>query len=463
MKPNDVISPLTQIVGHENLLTSIEDCATYGTDWTRYPGKAMAVVLPKSTTEVVQILKTCHSANIAVVPSGGRTGLAGGASVQSNQIALSLRRMNGISTVQLAPRTVSVQAGAITQSVHEHCEPHGLIWPIDLAAKGSSTIGGNLSTNAGGVRVVRYGMTRKWVSAIQAVMMDGTLLELNHGLEKNNTGYDLMQLLIGSEGTLAVITEATLKLARVPKHVFVCLLGIPNLKAALSLFELARDQPFEILACEFFSDQCQQAVQKHLKRHNRLAQEAPFYLLIEVDSGDGTDTLTAWLAKQLDTGLVIDGALGVSSVERKNLWALREGITESIALTGPVKKYDVAVPVIDIVKFLEEAQNLFNQMKLPIDLYLFGHLGDGSPHLNLVKQPQATQKDFEAAAERFEKELYPLTKSYRGSLSAEHGVGVLKKSWVLYSRTPAELEIYRSIKRSFDPKGLLNPGKIIDL
>ncbi len=463
---SDLNNSLERIVGPSHVLSDPEECTRYGMDWTQTPGRALIVVLPKTTDEVSKILKLCLDANVAVIASGGRTGLAGGVTATDRQVALSLQRMDGMGEVDIAGRTLRVQAGVVTQKVHETCEAHDLTWPIDLAAKGSSTIGGNLSTNAGGVRVVRYGMARKWVMALQAVLIDGTVLELNHGLEKNNTGYDLMQLLLGSEGTLAVITEATLKLTPVVPQVSVCMLAVRDVLALSELFIEVRKASFDVMACEFFSRNCQMAVEKQLKRKMPLQVPSPFYLLLEIarSAGEGSrSALEDWLAIALEKGLVLDGTIAESSQESRSLWTLREGITESIARTGPVRKYDVAVPVAQTSRFLSDAQTLFDGMKLPIDLYLFGHLGDGSPHLNLVKQESASVESFIQGFERFEKALYPLVKSYQGSVSAEHGVGLLKKSWLLYSRTPAELEIFRQIKRAFDPKNLLNPGKVIDL
>ena len=447
----------------DSLLVDKSDCEPFGTDWTKQKGMPPLVVLPKTTEEVAKILRTANELGIAIVPSGGRTGLAGGAVAAKGEVVLSLSRMARIDPIDRISRSVRVQAGAITQTVHEHCEAAGLQWPIDLAAKGTSQIGGNLSTNAGGLKVVRYGMARKWVSALQIVTMQGEVIELNRGLEKNNTGYSLTQLLIGSEGTLAVITEAELKLTRIPKHLSVFLFSVRDLEHLAILCELAQFGPFEINAMEFFSQRCLRTVEEKLKKKCRLQNAQPYYVVLEVETPTASaDELEAWLSELIEKAIITDGYRGESSADCRAIWDLREGITESIAQTGRVRKHDIAVPLSKMVPFLTEGQKAFERMKMGADLYIFGHFADGSPHFNIVKHPGTDNTDFDHGCDRYDGELYSLLKKYGGSVSAEHGIGNLKKPWLPYSRTPRELEIYRHIKKAFDPKGLLNPGKIID-
>jgi FAD/FMN-containing dehydrogenase len=460
------LDKLSSTLAADRLLTSLDECTTFATDWTKIPGRAIAVALPRATAEVQNILRLCSEFEVAVVPSGGRTGLAGGAVAKKGELVLSLSRMNHMGPVDAAGRNVRVQAGVTTQAVHEHVAPAELTWPIDLASKGSSTIGGNLSTNAGGVRVVHYGMTRKWVTGLQAVTMQGEVLELNQDLQKNNTGYDLIQLLIGSEGTLAVITEATLRLVRRPQHVMTTLLAVNNLPRMIELFANAiRKTGFDILAFEFFSSRCLETVKQKLNRQCRLSVQSPYYLLVEMEGQDSASLKTNvedWLEEILGSGFVIDGAIAESSADKKQFWSLREGITESIALSGPVKKYDVSVSVNKMAALIADVESFLSSHNFHFDLYLFGHLGDGSPHFNLLKHSKASAEDFEKDATLFESRLFELLKNCSGSISAEHGVGLLKKDWVTFSRSAAELRLYHSIKDAFDPKGLLNPGKIVD-
>ena len=465
MKP-EFIQQLKEIVGTAHVLTSDEDRIQYGRDWTRTPGKAGAVVLPKSTLEVSKILKLCTEFKNPVIPSGGRTGLAGAITATEKDLALNLSRMNQIQEVDTLGRTVRVQAGATTQALHEHCEKVGLTWPIDLAAKGTSEIGGNLSTNAGGVRVIRYGMARRWVSAIQAVLISGEVIELNQGLEKNNTGYDLLQLLIGSEGTLAVITEATLRLCPPPIHSRVFLFSLRDYNALRFLYENVRKAPFTLTSFEFFSVKCLEQVEQKLGRKCRLGNRGSFLALIDVEVPpypQEREKMDEWLSELVSGTEIEDGMAADSSADQTAVWGLREGITESLQLSGLVRKYDLCVPVQKCAEFLIQAEELYRTLQVRSDLFVFGHFGDGSPHLNFLNSGNLDPDTFHKEINRYEKELYPLLKSFNGSVSAEHGVGVLKKNWVMYSRTPAELELYRAIKRAFDPDYLLNPGKIIDL
>ncbi len=466
LKRHKLLDALQGKIPQDVILLSLEDCAPYGGDWTRLTGKPLLVFLPKTTEQVSLILKSCNQLKIPVVPSGGRTGLSGGAVVTQSEVVLSLSRMNQMSPVDVLGRTVRVQAGAITESVHEHCAREGLLWPIDLASKGTCEVGGNLSTNAGGVRVIRYGMVRRWVSGLQIVTMNGDVIELNRGLEKNNTGYDLIQLMVGSEGTLAVITEATLKLARLPHKEHVLFFAVPDLESVSELFSRARRGPFEILAFEFFSQRCLKAVETKLHRKSKLSKSGEFYVLMEIELGPGSEPealLEDWLSQVLEADFILDGLLAQSSAEKKEVWGLREGITESIALTNEVRKYDTSVAVTNIVGFVNEASRLFHSMNLGAELYLFGHFGDGSPHLNVVRRDTVDHKTYVEDCDRFEKELYPLIKKWGGSASSEHGVGLLKKSWVEMSRTSEEMALFRAIKTAFDPNHLLNPGKIFNL
>ncbi len=446
------------------------EMSVFASDWTRREGNPGVVFLPRTTEEVSQVLKLCYEQNYPVVPSGGRTGLAGGAVPLDGQAVLSLSKLNQIHPVDTLGFSVRVGAGAVTQAVHDHCRREGLTWPIDLAAKGSSQIGGNLSTNAGGVRVIRYGMARRWVTGIEAVTMNGEVLQLNKGLEKNNTGYDLVQLICGSEGTLAVVTEATLKLTRIPEASKVFLFGVNGLKNVETLFREARKGPFHIVALEFFSRVCALAVKEQLGIDTRFNPEPEFFLLMEVEALAGKpldEPLTDWLGHVLEAGHVADGLLAQSEREAQEVWKLREGITESLQKKSKVKKFDIAVAPHRIAELLGEIQTWFTgptgkQVALGLDYYLFGHWGDGSPHLNLVKRPSVDDAQFEKDYVTVEKWVFELLKKFGGSVSAEHGVGLLKKSWLPFSRSPEEMRLFREIKKAFDPKGLLNPGKVLE-
>ncbi|MBY0370272.1 FAD-binding oxidoreductase, partial [bacterium] len=416
------------------VVTAPEEMAPYATDWTRVPGKPSAVLLPRNVQEVSLALAYCHAHGIPVVPSGGRTGLAAGAVPTRGEVVLNMSRLDTIAEPSVLARTLRVGAGAITERVHEKAAEAGLIWPIDLASKGSCQIGGNLSTNAGGLRVIRYGMTRKWVTRLQVVKMDGTILELNADLEKNNTGYDLLQMVVGSEGTLCAVTEATLKLAPQPsdRGKAVMLFGLPTAQGVAELFEHCRRGPFEILAFEFFSDRCLAAVEKQLGRRCRFPDRHAYYALMEIA---GEAPREEWLAQTLALSGVRDALQAESSDDRRAVWGLREGITESLARTGPLRKHDLCVPLRSMASFLGEVDGIAPREKLKVDVYFFGHFGDGSPHVNLVNPAGVSFEEFERDCDRYEVALFDLVKKYSGSISSEHGIGLLKKKWLSYSRT----------------------------
>jgi FAD/FMN-containing dehydrogenase len=402
---------------------------------------------------------------VALVPSGGRTGLSGGAVASNGEVVMSMSRMNKMGEVDTLAQTLRVQAGAVTEAVHHHCAPHGLTWPIDFASKGSSHVGGNIATNAGGVKVIHYGMTRNWVLGIQVVTMNGDVLELNGALEKNNTGMDLRQLFIGSEGTLGIITEATLKLARVPKALDVFFFALDDMTAVLKLFHEARRAPFSLMAFETLTHNCLEAVHGHLKLKSPFEKKYGSYVLMEVErptSTDAQEVLDQWLAGVFEKGLVHDGTLAQSPREARDLWSLREGTPESIYHTGFVHKNDISLPIAALDDFVRDMYAMFSKRHSDFEIYLFGHIGDGNLHVNTMKPEAMDREEFLRQCHQADEDLFNIVQKYQGSISAEHGVGLLKKEWLKFTRSPAELAILRSIKNAMDPHGLLNPGKIFD-
>jgi FAD/FMN-containing dehydrogenase len=439
------------------------DLAEFGKDWTKVFAPAPSVVcFPKTTDEVSRLLSLCDKSRVSVVPSGGRTGLAGGAVATKGEVVLSLARMRRMDPIDLLGSTVRVQAGAVTEEVHRHCAPHGLTWPVDFASKGSSHVGGNIATNAGGVKVIRYGLTRQWVLGLQVVLASGQVLELNGALEKNNTGVDLRQLFIGSEGTLGVVTEATLKLARLPGALDVFLFGVRDLAAVLALFREARRAPFTISAYEFFTDKCLARLLRHRSLRPPLAQPATHYVLLEVEGGDA-GALEAWTTSLFERGLIEDGTMAQHSTQAAELWALREGISESLSATGLPHKNDVSLPVAALESFCAELDRIFTERYPGWEICLFGHIGDGNLHINVMKPDAMDKPTFLEKTKGADHDLFALVKAHGGSISAEHGIGLLKKPYLGYTRTPEEIALMRGIKRVLDPNGILNPGKVIDL
>lgn len=454
-------------LGPQFLDTSPDILESHGQDWTRvFPPNPAAVAFPRSTQEVSVLLALCSSHGVAVVPSGGRTGLAAGAVAANGELVLSLDKMNHMGEVSTLSRTVRVQAGAVTAAVHEHCEKQGLTWPVNFASAGSSQIGGNIATNAGGVRVVRYGVTREWVLGLQVVLMSGEVLELNGELEKNNTGFDLRQLFIGSEGTLGVVTEATLKLAPPPKATAVAFMGAENLAAVLQVFNAARIRPeLTICAFEYLDDECLEVVLRHHGCGRPFESTCASYVLVEVEGESeeqAQEHLSSWLEACFEHGWLVDGVVAQSSKDAVALWHLRESISESLTREAFLYKYDVSVPVCKLSQFAQDLQEVARTQCGGYPLFLFGHVGDGNLHLNVLKPASLDQEEFLATCRQAEPAIFELIQSHQGSVSAEHGIGMLKKKALPYSRTPTELTIFRGMKNTFDPQGLMNPGKILD-
>jgi FAD/FMN-containing dehydrogenase len=462
--PADFLHAIAEGFPADFLTREPSELQEYGKDWTRvYAPNPSAVALPRTTEEVSRLMALCHQHRVAVVPSGGRTGYAAGAVAARGELVLSLKRMNRMGPVDLLGNTVRVQAGAVTEAVHHHCAGHGLTWPVDFASKGSSTVGGNIATNAGGVKVIRYGLTRQWVLGLQVVTATGEVLELNGALEKNNTGTDLRQLFIGSEGTLGVVTEATLKLTPLPGKQDVFLFAVPDVAAVLRLFRDARAQPsFVISAYEFFTDRCLARLQRHRKARSPFEAPSGCYVLLEAEAKDAT-ALETWLGSLFERGVVTDGTLAQGAGQAQELWSLREGISESLAATGLPHKNDISLPVAALEAFCGELESVFAARYPGWEICLFGHIGDGNLHVNIMKPDAMDKAEFLAHTKQADPTMFELVRKHGGSISAEHGIGLLKKDYLGYSRSPAELELMRALKRVLDPQGILNPGKVVDV
>jgi FAD/FMN-containing dehydrogenase len=460
MLPTGLLDELRHL-GADLVSVEADELAAYGRDWTRVHAPAPAALArPRTTAEVAAILRACHAAGVAVVPSGGRTGLAGGAVAARGELVLSLERMRRIDPVDLLGATVRVQAGAVTAEVHAHCAPHGLTWPVDFASKGSSQIGGNLATNAGGVKVIRYGLTRQWVLGLEVVLMDGTVLALGGALEKDNTGIDLRQLFIGSEGILGVITEATLKLAPLPRRLDVMVFAVAGLPGVLGLFRDVRQGGLTLAAYEFFTQPCLERLLRHRTLRTPFDRPADAYVLVEVEDADEAAVET-WVGSVFERGLAVDGVLAQGPRQAQELWTLREGISESLAATGLPHKNDVALPVAGLEAFCADLEALLAARYPGWELCLFGHIGDGNLHVNIMKPDDLPAETFRARTHEVDRDLFALVQRHHGSISAEHGIGLLKRDFLGFRRTPAELTLMRALKHALDPRGLLNPGKVL--
>lgn len=444
------------------LLTEPGDLEHYGRDWTRrWTPAPLAIALPAAAEEVQAIVRWANRQQIAIVPSGGRTGLSGGAVAAQGELVVSLERMNRVLGFDPVDRTLTVQPGITLQAVHDAAREHGLIYPVDFAARGSCSIGGNIATNAGGIRVIRYGNTREWIAGLKAVSGAGEWLELNRGLIKNSSGYDFRHLLIGSEGTLGIVVEATLKLTDPPPPSQTMLLALPDMDALMQVFALFRAR-LSLQAFEFFTD----IAQKHVLAHG--AQRAidgdyPYYVVTEFDAVDATamDVALSAFEHGMEQGWIVDGVIAQSEAQAAALWRLREGITESLAPHRPYKN-DISVRIGAVPAFLHEMQTLLSHEYPDIEVVWFGHIGDGNLHINVLKPAALDDAAFIAQCEHVTKLLAATLRRHGGSISAEHGIGLVKKPYLESTRGEAEIALMRQVRHVFDPRGILNPGKLFD-
>ncbi|MEM9101291.1 MAG: FAD-binding oxidoreductase [Pseudomonadota bacterium] len=454
---------LQSLLPHLKTLSSDDDRQHYGKDWTNfYPPAPSVIVFPRSTDDVKKIVLWANEQEIALVPSGGRTGLSGGACATDHEIVVSFDAMNRIHSFDPIEQTCVCEAGVITQTLQEFAQEKDFYYPVDFASVGSSQIGGNLGTNAGGIKVIRYGMTRDWVLGLTVVTGKGDVLHINQGLIKNATGYDLKNLFIGSEGTLGFIVEATIKLAKPPRDLVVMVLGLSELVSIYPVLKTFRGG-LDLTAFEFFSDKAMKHVLKDENLSAPFDSPASFYAVIEFDQQNAQELETAisLFESCVENDWVIDGVISQSQEQYQKLWALRENISESIAPYKPYKN-DIAVTISHVKAFLDEVDALVNQQYPEWEVIWFGHIGDGNLHLNILKPENLSIEDFTQRCGDVSQQIFKVVQKYRGSISAEHGVGLLKKDYLSYSRSPEEIEYMRAIKKVFDPKGILNPGKIFD-
>ncbi|MDI9239513.1 FAD-binding oxidoreductase [Lysobacter sp. LF1] len=444
------------------LTTDVADLEHYGRDWTRrWTPAPLAIALPSSVDEVQGIVRWANAEGVAVVPSGGRTGLSGGAVAANGELVLSLERMNRVLDFNRVDRTLAVQAGIPLEAVHNAAREHGLVYPVDFAARGSCSIGGNIATNAGGIRVIRYGNTREWVAGLTVVTGAGEVLHLNRGLIKNSSGYDLRQLMIGSEGTLGIVVEATLRLTDPPPPTNVMLLALPSFETLMQVFAAFRER-LTLEAFEFFTDRALHHVLAH-GAQKPFDEVHPYYVVTEFAVGDEAREAAAMAAFEycMEQGLVSDGVISQSDAQAAQLWRLREGITESLAKYKPYKN-DVSVRISEMPAFLTQTQALLGQEYPHFDVVWFGHIGDGNLHINVLKPDDTADADFVRQCEHVTKLLAQALERHGGSISAEHGIGLVKKPYLLGTRSAEEIALMRGIKHSLDPRGLMNPGKVFD-
>ncbi|MBI3676194.1 MAG: FAD-binding oxidoreductase [Proteobacteria bacterium] len=423
-------------------------------------GTPIAILRPKSTQEVSACLRLCHEARQAVVPWGGRTGLVGGAS-SDGAIALSLERMNRIEDIDVEGATMTVEAGAVLQTVCETAETNGLFFPLDLGARGSATIGGNISTNAGGNRVIRYGMMRDLVLGIEAVLADGTVVSSLNRLIKNNAGYDLKQLFIGSEGTLGVVTRAVLRLRPKPKSQNMAFLAVDDFAHLVRILRNVESglggtlSAFEVMWDDFYS----LVTTPPAQGRPPVPHGHPFYVLIEALGGGQDDDAARFegvLSAELESGSIADAVLAKSKTECARFWALRDDVGQ-VLRNGPVFTFDVSLKIADMDSYAREVRAALLARWPNATLMVFGHLGDGNLHLIA-----GVGESGRLAHEAVEHIVYEPLRALGGSVSAEHGIGLEKRPYLSYSRGADEIALMRTLKLALDPQNILNPGKVLE-
>ena len=471
MNMSDLIGRLHAIVGDAGLLTDPKDVEPYVEDWRgMYHGETPAVVRPATTAEVSAVVQLCAGHGVAIVPQGGNTGMcmASVPRVGQNEIVLSLTRMNRIRAVDPLNNTLTAEAGAVLANIQQAAADVDRFFPLSLGAEGSCTIGGNVSTNAGGVNVLRYGNTRDLVLGVEVVLPDGRIWEALRGLRKDNTGYDLKQLFIGAEGTLGIITAVVLKLFPRPRASATAWAAVKDAQAALELLALVRRHCGDrINAFELMSRACLDLVLTHIPgTRDPLNASHAWYVLTELADSRPSEALRreleGALEEALDEGLVVDVTIAESAAQSQALWRIRESIPEAArGEAGMLYRHDISVAVSAIPSFISEAGPALEAVFPGAQVICFGHLGDGNLHYN-VFIPGRRRSDSEARqASDVTGLVYDLVQRYGGSFSAEHGVGLAKVKELAHYKSAVELDLMRAIKRTLDPKGLMNPGKVL--
>jgi len=464
-----LLERLAGVVGGSHVLTAPADLEPYLADWRgRYRGSARAVVRPASTEEVSGVMRTCADASTPVVPQGGNTGLCGGAVPDSagGEIVVSLRRMNRVRALDADNATITVEAGVPLAVVQESAAAAGLHFPLSLASEGSCTIGGNLSTNAGGTAVLRYGNTRDLTLGLEAVLADGSVFSALRGLRKDNTGYDLKQLFIGAEGTLGIVTAAVMKLFPAPQAEATALVAVASVEKAIALLaRLKSAMSDRLVGFELMSAFSLALSRKHHPGSPDLMAGHPWYALVHAEDSARDTPLAAMvegaLASAVDDGVAIDATVAQSVEQRKRLWALRENISEAQRREGPNIKHDISLPVSAIPAFMQECEAALLTAFHGARLVVFGHLGDGNLHYNLSAPEGVNASRFMDHGERANRIVHDLVARHRGSFSAEHGIGQLKRDDLVRYKSPVEVALMRAVKSAMDPHGLMNPGKVL--
>jgi FAD/FMN-containing dehydrogenase len=459
---SDVIGALRDACGSDAVLTGADLAGRAAGIWRADTIKAKALVRPRDTAGVSKAMAVCHAHNQSVIAHGGLTGLVGGALTAPADVVVSLERMNQIEEINTVDRTMTVQAGAVLQTVQEQADAAGLLYPLDLGGRGTATIGGNISTNAGGNRVIRYGMTRDMVLGLEAVLADGTVVSSMNRMIKNNAGYDLKQLFIGSEGSLGIVTRAVLRLREKPRSqetLFVAIDDFAKLSQFLKTMDAALGgtlSAFEVMWNNFY----RLVTTAPAKNQPPLSQEHPYYVLVEAMGGDPEkdhERIEAALADAYEAGLIVDAVVAQSEAQRHALWAMRDDVAQTFRYS-PAFTFDVSMRISRMAEYVDEVNRRLAEHYNDVHNFTFGHMGDGNLHF-VISVGQGGPEHREVV----ERSVYEPLVAIEGSVSAEHGVGLEKKEYLSFCRSPTEMALMRALKTALDPKRILNPGKIFDV
>ena len=468
----NLVKSLQDLLGSEQVLTG-ELAAPYLTDWRgRFQGQAQAVVRPASTEEVAKVVKLCALHRVPIVPSGGNTSLCGAATPdQSGQaVVISLARMNQVRSIDTDNDTMVVEAGCILQSLQEAARAAGRLFPLSLAAEGSCTIGGNLATNAGGTQVLRYGNTRELTLGLEVVTAEGEIWHGLRGLRKDNTGYDLRDLYIGSEGTLGIITAASMKLYPLPVAQRTAMLALNTLEDAVAFLSRARAgfgaslTGFEVMEGHVLEGVVRLYPQQRIPFDGPSAK-SPWFALLELSDSESAEhaqeRFEAVLGAAIEDGLITDAAIAENIAQSKAMWHLRESIPLSEASLGKSIKHDVSIPISLIAEFVRTTNSILQTAFPGITNIIFGHLGDGNLHYNVARAPDQNEDEFMSLQYEVYQIVHDSVHAHQGSISAEHGVGQLKRDELPRYKSELELTLMKRIKRALDPDNLMNPGKVL--
>ncbi len=457
-----IIELLTNTFGKDRVLTHAEAAMRVASNWRQKENlDCLALLLPKTTDEVSKMLQICNAFNQPVVPHGGLTNVVGGVATMPHEIALSMERMNQVEEIDVQNKTVTVQAGVILQNLQKMLGTNGYLFPLDLGAKGSCMIGGNIASNAGGLQALRYGVMRNLVLGMEVVLADGTIISSMSKMLKNNAGYNLKQLFIGSEGTLGIITKAVLKIEDLPKSRNTAFIAVESFERANQLLQLSKKHlkndltSFELL----WQDYYRLMTSPPSPSSPPLPQAYPFYILMEAlgqDAGKDKILFEEFLESSLENGLIADAAIAQSQQELDWFWGIRENVDLIFSVHSPVFLFDVSLAITDMDGYIKKIRSDCESVWDDVHFYAFGHMGDGNLHLFI-----SCGNDDRNTRHLVEEIAYKPLQQIGGSITGEHGIGLEKKAWLHLSRTSEEIQLMKTIKKALDPKGILNPGKLL--